>query len=357
MAIATGQFTIVDYNDALTLTGYISSSKAKTQMFNPDNNSYTPDWKTSPIVLTPSLFRLGTDADIITSTQVLEIKWFDVTDGEAVEIADSTDYAIGVTKPKALTIKGNILAGLPGKDYECHIKYKDPSSGLTLPYQMGISFARVVNGSGIADAICWAPEGNIFKNGNTSELTAACDFWRGSVVDTTDVSFQWYIQEPSATSDQGAGIGWRKLTNQTNKFSGVTTTRLTVYAAAVEGFAVFKCLVTDTDSASPTYNQKFMDTLTIVDQSDPIQVSITSTGGNIFKNGLGQTTLSALLFQAGEEIDKAGTTYSYKWFKYKENGQLDQNFGGTGVGYKTGKTLTVGDSDVDIKATFRVEVS
>lgn len=45
MSKAQGQFTIIDYNDALTLTGYIGSNLAKTQMYNPDNGSYTPDWK------------------------------------------------------------------------------------------------------------------------------------------------------------------------------------------------------------------------------------------------------------------------------------------------------------------------
>lgn len=44
MSKAQGQFTIIDYNDALTLTGYIGSNLAKTQMFNPDNNTYTPNW-------------------------------------------------------------------------------------------------------------------------------------------------------------------------------------------------------------------------------------------------------------------------------------------------------------------------
>lgn len=39
MSKAQGQFTIVDYNDALTLTGYIGSNLAKTQMFNPDNDT------------------------------------------------------------------------------------------------------------------------------------------------------------------------------------------------------------------------------------------------------------------------------------------------------------------------------
>lgn len=357
MAIATGQFTIIDYNDALTLTGYISSNRAKTQMYNQDNNSYVPDWKTSPVILTPSLFRLGTDTDVISSAAVQEILWFDVTSGEEIAITDGTNYAIGATKPKALTIKGNVLAGFPGKDYLCKIKYKDPSTGLILPYQMDISFSRVVNGSGIADAVSWAPEGNVFKNGNVMSLIAACDFWRGSVVDTTLVSFQWYAQDPSVVADQGAGVGWRKLTEVSNQTTGVTTTRMVVYPDAVQGFAVFKCIVKDLDPDSSSYNQSFIDTLTFADQSDPIQVSITSTGGNIFKNGIGSTELKALLFQAGEEIDKAGTKYSYKWFKYKESGALDSNFGGTGIGYKTGKSLTVGDADVDIKATFRVEVS
>ena len=31
MSKAQGQFTIIDYNDALTLTGYIGSNLAKTQ--------------------------------------------------------------------------------------------------------------------------------------------------------------------------------------------------------------------------------------------------------------------------------------------------------------------------------------
>ena len=39
MSKAQGQFTIIDYNDALTLTGYIGSNLAKTQMYNPDNGS------------------------------------------------------------------------------------------------------------------------------------------------------------------------------------------------------------------------------------------------------------------------------------------------------------------------------
>ena len=76
MSKAQGQFTIIDYNDALTLTGYIGSNLAKTQMYNPDNGSYTPDWKTKNLVLTPSLYVIGTTADQIVTANVTSVKWY-----------------------------------------------------------------------------------------------------------------------------------------------------------------------------------------------------------------------------------------------------------------------------------------
>ena len=80
MSKAQGQFTIIDYNDALTLTGYIGSNLAKTQMYNPDNGSYTPDWKTKNLVLTPSLYVIGTTADqIATEAQFFSFGTNDLT--------------------------------------------------------------------------------------------------------------------------------------------------------------------------------------------------------------------------------------------------------------------------------------
>lgn len=76
MSKAQGQFTIIDYNDALTLTGYIGSNLAKTQMYNPDNDSYSPDWTSKNLVLTPSLYVIGTTTDQITSSAVTSVKWY-----------------------------------------------------------------------------------------------------------------------------------------------------------------------------------------------------------------------------------------------------------------------------------------
>lgn len=349
MALATGQITIIDYNDALTLTGFIGSNHPKTQMYNPDNGTYTPNWASTNLVLTPSLYKLGTTSDLIASTEVTSVKWYEA--GSSSAITSTGSYALSGAKNHVLTIKANLLAGLPGKDWICEVTYRDATTKLDLTHKMSITFSRVVNGGGIADAIAWAPDGNVFKNAEVTSLKAQCDLWRGSIIDNTSVTYQWYQQDPSILTDQGGGIGWKKLTETPTVTTGVTTNILTVFAAAVTSFEVFKCVIKDTDSASNTYNSTFADTLTFIDNSDPIQVSVLSSGGDVFKNGVGQSTLTARLFQAGEEIDVSGTTYTYTWSKYDKNGAVVPSFS------KTGKSISVGSSDVDVKGTFEVNIT
>ena len=330
MAIAAGQITIVDYNDALSLTGFISASHPKTQLYNPDTGVHTPDFTVDNMVLTASLFKLGTSADIINDAK--SIKWFD----GATEIVGTTEnYTVA---GKTLTIKKNIID--PAKDFVCDVVYTDTNTGLDLEFKMSISLSQVVNGGGIVNAVAWTPNGNIFKNGQISELTAECTLRRGTgVIDETNVSYQW---------KKYSGGLWNDIT-------GATTKTLTVKPDDIPGLQSYKCVITDTDPLSNTYNQTFEDSVVFIDQSDPIQVMVESSSGNIFKNGKGSTDLTARLFRAGEEIDAAGLIYTYTWYKRDMNG-VSANFA-DGSPSKTGKTLSVGDADVDTKATFTVEVT
>ena len=355
MSRAQGQITIIDYNDALTLTGYIGSNHPKTQMYNPDNGSYSPNWATTNLVLTPSLYVIGDTTDKITSANVTSVKWYQGTSTTA--ITSSGNFALSGTKSHILTVKANVMAGLAGVDFKCVITYKDSSTNLSITHPLSISFSRVVNGSGIVDLLVTTPNGNVFKNTLVPTLTAKAELWRGSTVDTTNVTYKWAVMDPSVTSssssgyDADFGTGWKKLSDTTGMYSGTTTNTLTIYAAAVESYAVIRCSAKDTDSASATYNSKFYDVATFIDNSDPIQIVITSTGGDIFKNGLGSTPLSAVCYQAGVEIDSAGNG-TYTWTKYDQNGTIDTTWGTSGS--KTGKTLSVSNTDVDTKATFVV---
>lgn len=358
MAIATGQFTIIDYNDAVTLTGFISSNLAKTQQYDSDKSTYTPDWSATNLVLTPSLFKLGTSTDIIADAAVTSITWYEVISGVETLIVAGTNYAISSTGAKALTIKTNVLAGLPAKDFVVKIIYHDSNTGLDLVYKTSITFNRVVNGGGLIAAYCSCPFGNVFKNASVTSLTVHCDLWKGSVIDTSSVTYAWYQQDGTVSTDQGGGIGWRKLSTDTaSMITGTGTTEITVYPNQIAVFGVFKCIVTDNDSASPTYTKTYSDTATIADQSDPIQISISSSAGDIFKNGVGTTTLTAKVFRAGVEIDTAGTGYTYKWYMYDKDGAAVANFGGTSIAYKTGKSITATDVEVTVKGTYVVELS
>ena len=336
MATAQGQFTIIDYNDAITLTGLISSNLSKSQMYNPDNGKYIPDWTVSNLVLTPSLFKAGESDDLITDSRVQSVKWYE--DNGTTAISANDTYALSGAKSQILTVKRNVLAELPGKDFRIVVTFKDPETELTIPFSTSISFNRVVNGSGIANLDVTTPQGNVFKNGEVASLTAKAELWIGNTVNNTNVTYQWYKMDP-AQSD-----GWLKLTNTTNKYTGVTTNTLTVYLEAVDSHATFKCIAKDADGG------EFENVASFVDMNDPVYVEIFSSGGSFFKNGVGETNLTAKVYRAGAEID-AGGAGSYSWAKYDKNGDLVPTWS------QTGKTIRIGSGDVDVKSTYVVTVT
>ena len=355
--IATGEFSVVDYNDSISLQMFISSNKAHTQIYSPDNDTYTPDWSVSNLILTPQLFVTSSSSDVITSSSVTSVTWYKDSETNANKITNGGDYGLSGAKSHILTVKNNVLIGSPNANFICVVEYTDSTTNLDLTCKSDITFSLVSSGGGITAAMALCPNGNVFKNDTVSSIIAECDLWRGSTVDQLQVTYQWYVRDSSQSTDTGGGVGWKKITNAQNLYAGATTRQLTVYPNAVTNIGVYKCVITDTDSTSPTYNGKFYDTVTIIDQSDNIAVSCVSTGGNILKNGEGSTTITARLFRGGVEIDTTSPyQYSYKWYKYTNEEVLDPDFGGTGIAYKTGKSLVVGASDVDIRSTFRVEV-
>lgn len=353
MAISMGSFTIVDMNDARTLQLYIGSNLAKYQIYNPDNGGLSPDWTSTNLVLTPELYIAGTSSNIIATTAVTSVKWF--KDTETTQISTGGAYTISGTNNHILTVSQNVLNSANSITYKCEVKYLDPTTGLTTTTISDIAFTKVSSGGGVVIAVAQTPNGNIFKNDEILNLTGNCVLWRGNNQDSTNVSYQWYAQDATVTTDQGGGVGWKKLSNTSNMYTGVTTATITIYPNAVLNVQTFKCMIKDTDSTSSTYNQYFTDYITIIDNQDPIFCQVQSTGGNIFKQGEGSTVLSAHLFQNGEEIDVNGSAYEYRWFKYDKNSQLVTGWGGT-TDYKTGKTLNVGSTDVDVKSTFEVQV-
>lgn len=191
----------------------------------------------------------------------------------------------------------------------------------------------------------WAPDGTVIRN-STGTLTAKADLFSGST-SVTGSAYKWYAQDPTATTASGGdadgGNGWRLLNSTTNYgTTGYTTATLTIPAGAINGLETFKCVATYS-------GVKFTDICTFIDVSDPIQVVV--LGNNIFKNGQGTVSITAKLYQTQNEIDIAGTEYTYAWSLYDSFNNKVVSFA------KTGKTINVLATEISSKATLYCDVS
>ncbi|MED3738596.1 hypothetical protein P4529_17645, partial [Virgibacillus pantothenticus] len=81
-----------------------------------------------------------------------------------------------------------------------------------------------------------------------------------------------------------------------------------------------------------------------------LSVNVVSSAGTVFKNGIGSTELTAVVYNQGNEMDKDGETYNYTWTKYDKHGNL------LGEWSMSGKTINVKATDIDEKAMYACEV-
>ena len=433
LKIARGQVTIIDQNDAVSIQSFIASNQALTQIYNKDSNTCTPSWTGSPyLVLTPSLFVSGKGAtDQITSVgnaatlaagiKAGSVKWYK---NVAVITSGQDSCTIGAAAAKyALTIKADHMSmASPQVRYTFEAIYID-ANGLEISFKAEIQFTQHQSAGATICAICYAPDGVVFKNEEVPSLRAHCDMWRGATIDNTNITYVWGIKDSSVFSDttittaaalgatqvtvnttanmeaggkatigsatytissvnsgtkvitlttalsaaaaSGAaiknpyynamlGFGWACLTsaNPRGVTAGWGTNEITITADAVLNFETFKCAIKDTDTSAgnASANMVVCDIISFSDMSDPIMVDIVSQKGFIIKNNSNDVDAKAVLYRNGEEIDTAGTAYTYTWKLW--------NAAGTAVSKTyTGKAITVSKADVTGKGVLMCEIS
>ena len=221
----------------------------------------------------------------------------------------------------------------------------------------------------------YAPEGAVFNN-HEGTLTIKVSAYHGSVPITAGATYSWAKYESGA---------WKTLPG--------TTATLTVNGADVPGTAAYRCRM--------VYEGKtYEDVITLQDKTDNVQAVIDSTGGSVFKNGVGEAFLFCRIWQGANEIDelrsasfdKAAVSnpaagfihyrvvsngpatalyrytgsawqnvtsvapykhaYQYKWYRRDKNGAA-MDGGGT---FAQGKVIFVTGNHVDNKAVFTCEV-
>lgn len=150
------------------------------------------------------------------------------------------------------------------------------------------------------------------------------------------------------------GVGWSHLTSSNPKgvTAGWTTNEITITADAVLNFETFKCAIKDTDASAgnASANKVVCDIISFSDMSDPITVHLTSQKGFTIKNNLNDVDAKAILYRGGDELDSAGTTYTYMW-------KLWNAAGTTVVRTFTGKSITIAKADVTGRGVLMCEIS
>ena len=371
--VATGQISIVDLSDAISLSAFITASQNTTQVYDATTQSYSPSYTSTTQILTLNLTKAGS-TDSILSGVTDNIKWYRYDGATKTEITSTTNtdvYYLSGTNRNVCNVKTNQNASTGGTRFECSGIYTDPNTKTTTQFSAVIDLNVLTLAKSPLVLNVYGGKGTMFYNNQPASLTVNADLYKGNALSGGNKQFKFFYMDTSVTStsstgyDADGGVGWHLCSSSTtgqtpNVGSDVDTTNqgiLTVTPAAVTNTQTFK--VVCMDNAGGTAGTKTTGIITLLDYTDPISIVIESTGGTIFKNSIGNTILKARLFRKGEELDADGkdSSYLYKWYKYDQSGNIVSDFGGTGINYKTSKTITVNATDITNTGTFRCEVT
>jgi len=348
MAKTSASFTLMDYTDGISLITGIDSNLPLTSLYDTSNQKLNPSWASgTSLQLTPVVRKAGGDDVIpIMTSKIWQRRiagsqsWANVSSGSNGEVINPVSGVLTVSEDKLISDIWQI-------DYRFSGTYRDPILNLDFPIKISITLSRVANGTSFVVARAYATGGSQFKNGQPANLEIKSELIRGTTRDTTNLSYVW-----------------EKSTNGTlwNPISGSTTATLLINADMVDSFAMFHCLITDTDPNSDTYNTTFTtEAVSILDVTDPYQAVIESTAGSFFKNGSGSTILICRVYQNGEEIDPNGASLTYAWTKTDKDGAsvtFTPNAVSVGSIVPTNKkAISVSHDDVYVKATYFCSVS
>lgn len=333
--VATGSKTIIDLSDGKSLSVYIGSNLPRTQIKDGDTGTYSPNWASTPLVLTPSVY---VDQQEYALTHAdLTITWQrKVGSDSATSLLSSETVASGVLTVNANTL-GDVSSGLI--TYVVTVVYTDPDTQMPVSAVVEVSFALVTTGttgSPGKNAIVMslhAPSGTVFTNQSG----------------TKTISVAAYDGPTQITS--GATYAWYKFTNGSYTLqSGLTSSSISVSGSSVVGSSTYRCVMTYPSGSSNTY----ADVITLVDKTDNYQAVIESTGGTVFKNTVGTSTMTCTLWQNGQRVDESGTSYTYTWYRLDADGDLmTETYGYFSKGYQ----VDISGTHVENKTTFICDVS
>jgi hypothetical protein len=313
--VSTGQFTITDHNDAVSITSFINSSRGVSQVFanNDGTNVFVPDWTGGGNQVLTAYAYAGAGN---IAANLSNRKW-------SADTPEGTSIGSGVT----YTISTNLLTeASPTKTYYFQGDYTDPVTGLvshiidsitlTLTKKgdaavfVQIEGQTVISMSSNANAAVCQVKAGLYRNAGTRDTSAVAYKWYKVIagVDTALVSGQADVTAGRVVFKNDAGT----VQSAPSDYSA-NCSQLEIKETAVADVQVFRVEVKDTNT-----NIVYGCTFVVYDVSDPYDTIVNSSAGDKFQNGQGTTNLSPTVKMGASVIDIA--SWSFVWTLYDKDG-------------------------------------
>ena len=164
---AYGDITITDLTDVGRITSYLTSSLPLTVLYNPNQTpSYNPNWETTNLVITPTIFFNDTLLSLTASG--LTITWQrQAGSGSVTNLVSGESPSNG-----KLIVSKNVLEATPIITYICNISYIDPNTnGVEIKSKSQMSFSLSKSAPELSD--CSINGDTVFKYNGEGALTSA----------------------------------------------------------------------------------------------------------------------------------------------------------------------------------------
>ena len=336
--VSTGQFTIVDNNDAKPITAFIAANGSTQQIYTLDDAAvtYLPDYTTSNLTLTPKVYA-GTTTDI--AATLTNKSWKTALGGATLPNGASTTYVVNTN---------TLTPAAPSITYYFEGDYTDTVTGLMTHIIAQISLNQVKTGS---NAVYIRIDGQtVIEDSNNSTkntITITAQLMRAAGVDNLNTTYKWF-KAPFAVTDQidgnpllntqfgfidTAAVGASKagavgtyVTTAAGTSTPISSTNvpdgafgdykaLVIGEAGITNIGYF--MVQAKDANADTYQQYF----TCYDVSDAIRTNIISSAGDKLQNGIGSTVLTPELWYGTSKISPAdiASAWTFVWEFYDRN--------------------------------------
>ena len=181
--VSYGSITITDITDVGELSIYPKSNLPQSIIYSPDQNSFMPNWGTSNLILTPSIWYGG--QQLLTSDNNVTVSWTrregigaigNLTTGETV--SDGTMVISGETIPKGTLVvnQNKFTANSTMITYIVTVVYQEPTLSQALTAQGEITFtmtkqASTLKSASITGETVFKYNGDGTLKGNVSTIT------------------------------------------------------------------------------------------------------------------------------------------------------------------------------------------